>query len=106
MGVRVIDIPTSMLTDLPWDPPPTPDAWAYEGADRWQPCYGACFAVHVCMLGWAMLGCEKCNCVSELGAPGILEKTHIILLSDFPGPCFPGHGPGPCNGEGNEHRVH
>jgi len=26
------------------DPPPSPDDWEYLGADRWQPCYGDCFA--------------------------------------------------------------
>jgi hypothetical protein len=37
--------PNQHLKDVPWEPPPTPDAWKYEGAERWQPCYGACFAV-------------------------------------------------------------
>jgi len=27
MAIRVVDIPTSMLRDVPWDPPPTPDDW-------------------------------------------------------------------------------
>merc|ERR1712205_41305 len=44
LAFQVIDIPNSMLRDVPWDPPPTPDDWEYMGADRWQPCYGDCFA--------------------------------------------------------------
>ena len=44
LAFKVIDIPASMLRDVPWDPPPTPDDWEYMGADRWQPCYGDCFA--------------------------------------------------------------
>jgi hypothetical protein len=48
-ALQIIDIPASMLRDVPWDPPPTPDDWEYMGADRWQACYGDCAAVCLCV---------------------------------------------------------